>query len=88
MLKLNQFMYFKEREASDFVKLPVSEQSLFEKQLAALSESDFESNLPEDEPELKERHLEQLKREIRERREAKSKLLEQQRPNLSRHIQL
>ena len=75
MLKLNQFMYFKEREASDFVKLPASEQSLFEKQLAAFSESDFENNLQDHGTDLEEKHLEQLKREIRERREVKEKLL-------------
>lgn len=51
-------MYFKERSEKDFVKVPVSEQSLFERQLAAYSESDFENNIPEDEPDLREKDLE------------------------------
>jgi len=78
MLKLNEFMYFKERTLDDFVKVPLSEKSLFERQVQAYSESDFEKNLPAIEAQaegndflLEEKHFKQLREEIAKRREVK-----------------
>jgi hypothetical protein len=78
MLKINNHLHFKERSMSDFAREPLSEVSLFEKQLNHYTETDFEKGIPEmeaAEQDFSKEEFSKLKADIKERREIKERLL-------------